>query len=33
MNIKIFIAASLLFAGCADDDPFTTFYVPGYRHT
>jgi hypothetical protein len=30
MNIKIFVAASLLLAGCADNDPFTTFYVPGY---
>jgi hypothetical protein len=29
MNI-IFVAASLLFAGCADNDPFTTFLVPGY---
>jgi hypothetical protein len=31
MNIKIVVAASLLCAGCADTNPFTVFYVPGYQ--
>jgi hypothetical protein len=28
MNLKIVAGASLLLAGCADNDPFTTFYDP-----
>ena len=31
MNIKIVVVASLLFAGCATDDPFQTFYSPGWQ--
>jgi hypothetical protein len=33
MNIKIVVVASLLFAGCATDDPFQTFYSPGWQNT
>ena len=33
MNIKIVAAAFLLCAACADNDPFQTFYVPGYQMT
>jgi hypothetical protein len=32
MNIKI-VVASLLFAGCATNDPFQTFYSPGWQNT
>ena len=32
MNIKIVVAASLLCAGCAAvNDPFETFYSPGWQ--
>src|SRR5208283_5265413 len=31
MNIKILMMVSLLCAGCADSDPFQTFYVPSYQ--
>jgi hypothetical protein len=33
MNIKIVVVASLLCAGCTADDPFQTFYSPGWHNT
>ena len=33
MNIKIVVVASLLCAGCTADDPFQTFYSPGWQNT
>ena len=33
MNIKIVVVASLLCAGCTANDPFQTFYSPGWQNT